>query len=839
MSGIEKKTDLVDKLNSLIANKDVSSIGLSFLLSRTILRLVAMDLFKIVVNPKIREDKQSLLDLCKAFYNAYTIYSLAISSGISDLELKDANLNEEKFKLYTRNNPRLKQKGISYSESSQLLYASQFIFTIRRADIEELLFQLFERSVDPFAKSTLVLLIEELEQDVSLVDAKISLKKWLELQLWNHQTKEIDELTIFFDESKKWLPNISSDTTIQNAFAKMVDVYKCFFAANNEQLESSSPETRVVPDSNQPIEDHLNRSGFIDGLTTLIKDKSNMSHLTIGLLGHWGAGKTRIMDLVRANVAKEEKAPFLMGEFNAWAYEHSKNIQACMAHEVIKALSTYQSPSVNKIKLSFIGRLSSSISHLVKQCFWIMTSRLRLSFGFASRKYPLKVITFFLWLALLSIILHEIIINPDLIRTLKITQPFDKGFMAIFGIALSLVQILKILRPLLAQPFTKELLTYVKLPSYAEHLGQISQMREDIKLMCEVRLRSGSPNTPGWLGNLGKPKRLLFVVDDLDRCGPAGIVKTFEAIRLVLDIPQVTVVIAVDQRIALSALALHYEKLEPHHDLDSAKAIARDYLGKMLQLPIIVEKPNADAVIGFLSHVWNDNVESQQALRNRLAQFSSNSNINKSDNSENQLNQNEINENDGNDGNDGNDADVTALLSGLDIEPLRAERKTELPTVGMSVNQKAAFVFWAQQFEFTNPRQLKRLHNSYNLLRLVSNYQDEVLPSDELNITLSQTFDKNETGSMHPLMMCLFALEFVNMIDDSIVSARYMDYLRTEELSEAETKQVPSVLKKTKKALQFFSATEKDNGMLSDKNYMVLDFVSAYVLPAIRVKLRQ
>ena len=60
---------------------------------------------------------------------------------------------------------------------------------------------------------------------------------------------------------------------------------------------------------------------------------------------------------------------------------------------------------------------------------------------------------------------------------------------------------------ILANPLAKEFLTYLKLPDYGHHLGHIPVMRENIKKLARVRLEK-----------FGKSKRLLYVVDDLDRC---------------------------------------------------------------------------------------------------------------------------------------------------------------------------------------------------------------------------------------------------------------------------------------------------------------------------------
>lgn len=99
---------------------------------------------------------------------------------------------------------------------------------------------------------------------------------------------------------------------------------------------------------------------------------------------------------------------------------------------------------------------------------------------------------------------------------------------------------------------------------------------------------------------------MLYVVDDLDRCSHAGVVKTLEAVRLVMGIPQVIVIIAIDQRIALASLALHYKDLAGYHEQGNPGMIARDYLGKVIQLPIYLHAADNDTITAFVDRVLLD-----------------------------------------------------------------------------------------------------------------------------------------------------------------------------------------------------------------------------------------
>lgn len=94
-------------------------------------------------------------------------------------------------------------------------------------------------------------------------------------------------------------------------------------------------------------------------------------------------------------------------------------------------------------------------------------------------------------------------------------------------------------------------MTYFKLPDYAEHLGQLSAIKQELSDLCLLRL-----------GKQGH-QRLLLVIDDLDRCSQQGIIDTLDALRLFAhehtndgeEAPHITTLLAVDDRVVLRALA--------------------------------------------------------------------------------------------------------------------------------------------------------------------------------------------------------------------------------------------------------------------------------------------
>lgn len=446
-------------------------------------------------------------------------------------------------------------------------------------------------------------------------------------------------------------------------------------------------------------QDRLNRTRLVEALATILSGE-NDHHQTIGLLGDWGVGKSTTVHLLKKSLwNRRAQQPFLFGTFNAWEYEHTDNLQAGMAQEMLQALSSYpQAPD---------GETS-----VLKSLLWWFGVRIPLMFRFAAALHGTKLLV----LAVLVLLAVINISWQDLETMAASTMAAGAGAqMVVGGSAFVLVvMLLRQFKSLLAMPLAKEWMTYLKLPNYGEHLGSIPVMRNHIRTLCHVRLNP-------WFG---PKKRMLFLVDDLDRCGQEGIVKVFEAVRLVLDIPQVTVIIAVDQRIALAALALHYEELAQHHELSNPQAIARDYLAKVIHTPITLTPADAKSISGYLESIWQETALGEPAE------------------------------------------------PVIEPEPQANPAEQDSKPMGLSDQQKKLFKRWVQHFGFTNPRQLKRLHNSYNLLR---HYYGE---EGQFGGGESSLLDGFTSDLRSPMLITLFALEYINSLEDPLLRGRLLQLVQ-------------------------------------------------------------
>lgn len=329
--------------------------------------------------------------------------------------------------------------------------------------------------------------------------------------------------------------------------------------------------------------DHLGRTPLVRTLADMLASPDQSLPMTIALLGDWGSGKSsviaQLMDRLQEYAEKPGRAHYLFAEFNAWEYEQTDNIQAGLAQEVVRGLTS---------GLDWQAKFRLAIANAAKQHGWDF------------------------YLAISGLLVAGVlgllgVINMDKLSALN---PMTQSVLGTGGAAVLLYTLLRTwqqTRRFLEHPLAEKLSTYLQLPNYGKHLGLVPVIKSEIKSLCAARL--------------GENKRLLVVVDDLDRCKPAYITETLDAIRLVMNLDQVAVIIAIDDRIAFRAVADHYRNLA-EDGKRSKEEIARDYLGKIIQLPINLYNPWPWEVSGFIKDYLfqiEDVLEKESSLGKKAA----------------------------------------------------------------------------------------------------------------------------------------------------------------------------------------------------------------------------
>lgn len=81
-----------------------------------------------------------------------------------------------------------------------------------------------------------------------------------------------------------------------------------------------------------------------------------------------------------------------------------------------------------------------------------------------------------------------------------------------------------------------------------------------------------------------KGARIVFFIDDLDRCDPDQIIDVLESVKLFLDLKHVFVLLAVDKEVIDRGIEVKYSKFKFGENRQSA--LGGEYLEKMVQLPL-------------------------------------------------------------------------------------------------------------------------------------------------------------------------------------------------------------------------------------------------------------
>ena len=469
--------------------------------------------------------------------------------------------------------------------------------------------------------------------------------------------------------------------------------------------------------------DALGRDVLIEAFADTLIHTEFRNGFTMALMGNWGEGKSSVMEILKRRLKEQQKDRFDFALFNAWEYEQTDNLAAGMAQEVVKGLKSYPDDSL-----------------LYKIIDWLHKINLTILFNLIENRWNLFKLFFFGAISWFSYLyLKPLGFNlggEDTLQKLAVT-----GSLGIGGLA-TLMYLFKTVINFMEHPLPANLEKYFKLPNYAKHLGLIPVLKGHIKTLCMLKLNA--IRIPFTKIKIGKDRKLLVFVDDLDRCKPDCIAETLDVIRLVMPIPNVIVMICIDHRIAFKAVEKHYKTLAEKEDGNkrSSAEVSRDYLGKIIQLPVRLEPVKHEKLKKYIYDRLFDFKENEWKQFKDLSEWSTYADIkdtNMFDESKDigtETSRNDFKivgheeETQVTDVTDKDDDDDDASEAGQkkdeqkqqadDKESNDEEINDEVDCDGEIVDspeEGKKFYKLAGLFEFNNPRQLLRLHNSFRFLK--------------------------------------------------------------------------------------------------------------------------
>ena len=122
------------------------------------------------------------------------------------------------------------------------------------------------------------------------------------------------------------------------------------------------------------------------------------------------------------------------------------------------------------------------------------------------------------------------------------------------------------------------------------YLKRSMQVKSDLRSLHQALARE--------IAEISKSAKLVFFIDDLDRCDPTEIIDLLEAVKLFLHVEGAFFVIAVDKQVVDRGIAVKYHKFGFEEELASLGA---EYLEKMVQLPLTLLPLSKSQILGFMS----------------------------------------------------------------------------------------------------------------------------------------------------------------------------------------------------------------------------------------------
>ena len=300
---------------------------------------------------------------------------------------------------------------------------------------------------------------------------------------------------------------------------------------------------------NETSEDLLGFKVHADLLINVINDESVLP-ITIGVFGDWGSGKSSILQIVKEEFDKDDDKDSLCIYFNGWTFEGYDDAKAALLNSILKELEDNK-----KISAEIRDTIKEKSKKLWKSIDWIRGAGMVMK----NIAFPAVSAYFTGGLNLFPLTIQKLIEWGDSPEKIIEKLQSEEG-----------KEIYK--------AFVKEGKVEDKNATNA-----VAEFRKDFSELLEAT----------------NFKRLVVIIDDLDRCSPERIIENLEAIKLFLNVPKTAFIIGADPRIVKYAIEYKYKNNKEIEEDNNRIVI--DYLEKLIQLPYSLPRLSESEVETYIS----------------------------------------------------------------------------------------------------------------------------------------------------------------------------------------------------------------------------------------------
>ena len=296
-------------------------------------------------------------------------------------------------------------------------------------------------------------------------------------------------------------------------------------------------------------------------------EKNGNRPLSVGVSGAWGVGKSTTLELLATELEKQDPKPLIV-HFQPWRHQTQDNVKAAFAECIARTLVEEEGlpEKVKKKAKSILKR-----ANLIRIAGYGLGGALTLATG------------------------------------IPFGGLFARGVDAIANVADSDVTKDDAKKAVDFASETKDVLAHLfpegeQSPSPYENIEKIcKEFGETLKLL---------------------DRRLVVLIDDLDRCLPTTTIEALEAMRLYFFVPRTVFVVAADEEMLRMAVRKHFEVTEQSLD----EAHLQSYYDKLIQLPFRIPSLTVPDVIVYMTLLVlhqqeNLNPDALDEIRNNLCQL--------------------------------------------------------------------------------------------------------------------------------------------------------------------------------------------------------------------------